>query len=435
MKKTISFLCILFSLTFLSLNVSAQVTTSSMSGKITDENGPLAGASIVATHVPSGTVYYSAADNSGNFRIPNIQAGGPYSVKITMLGFRDYEVTDINVALGDNYVLKVLMQEETVSLNAIVVSAESSSSSMRSDRAGAVTSVGVREISDIPTVSRSVNDILKLTPQASSSGKEIGGGNYRQSFVTVDGAAFNNAFGIGQNIPANGSPISIDAVEQISVNIAPYDVRQSGFIGASINAITRSGSNRFEGSAYTYFNNQDMKGVRIGKDYTLTRSDSQYLMYGGRVGGPIIKDKLFFFLNVEIEKSVEPGPSRVPSGYDGKVYSDGSDGVARPTQAILDKGFKLSEKQLQLRPRCIHGIFRRFPRIQDPRKDRLEHKPRQQAQRTLQQYQEQISERPFHFDQRPCRQGFHYEQPHVDDGGLFPERTLLPGAELLVDGG
>ncbi|MCI2121738.1 MAG: carboxypeptidase regulatory-like domain-containing protein [Bacteroidales bacterium] len=308
-----------------------------MSGKITDENGPLAGASIVATHVPSGTVYYSAADNSGNFRIPNIQAGGPYSVKITMLGFRDYEVTDINVALGDNYVLKVLMQEETVSLNAIVVSAESSSSSMRSDRAGAVTSVGVREISDIPTVSRSVNDILKLTPQASSSGKEIGGGNYRQSFVTVDGAAFNNAFGIGQNIPANGSPISIDAVEQISVNIAPYDVRQSGFIGASINAITRSGSNRFEGSAYTYFNNQDMKGVRIGKDYTLTRSDSQYLMYGGRVGGPIIKDKLFFFLNVEIEKSVEPGPSRVPSGYDGKVYSDGSDGVARPTQAILDK--------------------------------------------------------------------------------------------------
>lgn len=338
MKKTISNLIVLFSLMIFAVTANAQVTTSSLSGRVTDENGPLAGAAIVATHTPSGTVYYSAADANGNFRIPNIQAGGPYIVKVTMLGFTDYEVTDINVPLGDNYVVKVQMKEETLKLDAIVVSAEASTSSMRSDRAGATTSVTTRQINEIPTISRSVNDVLKLTPQASSGGSEIGGGNYRQSFVTVDGAAFNNAFGIGQNIPASGSPISIDAVEQISVNVTPYDVRQSGFIGASINAVTRSGSNKFEGSAYSYYNNQNFNGIKVGTDYTLTRSDSQYLMYGARVGGPIIKDKLFFFLSFEYEKSVEPGPSRVPSLYNGgAAYTNGNDGIARPTQAMLEK--------------------------------------------------------------------------------------------------
>ena len=138
---------------------------------------------------------------------------------------------------------------------------------MRSDRAGALTNLNVAAINNTPTISRSMNDLIRLTPQAhmSSNGANIGGGNYRQSFVTVDGAAFNNAFGIGQNLPASGSPVSLDALEQISINVTPYDVRQSGFTGASINAVTRSGDNEFRASVYTYLNNEKFKGNHVGE--------------------------------------------------------------------------------------------------------------------------------------------------------------------------
>ena len=152
--------------------------------------------------------------------------------------------------------------------------------------------------------------MIKLTPQVyvSSNGPQIGGGTYRSSFVTVDGAAFNNAFGIGQNLPASGSPISLDAIEQISISVTPYDVRQSGFTGGSINAVTRSGSNNINASVYTYYNDESFRGDKVGKT-TLTLSDSKYLVYGFRVGAPIIKDKLFLFINAEKEESTEPGPS------------------------------------------------------------------------------------------------------------------------------
>jgi hypothetical protein len=318
MKQTIRRIAVLlFSLVLALPMVYGQVTTSSMSGKITDANGPIPGATVIATYTPSGTQYYAIADKSGNFSLLNVRAGGPYTVKVNMLGYRDYEVTGINVALSDNYVLNVKMAEEAIGLDAIVVTADAISSNMRSDRAGAITTADTRTMQTLPTVSRSLNDVLSLTPQAAvtSNGLAVGGGTYRGSYVTVDGAAFNNAFGIGSNLPAGGTPISIDALDQLTISITPYDVRQSGFTGGSIQAVTKSGSNEFHASVYDYYTSQKLEGTKYGKpDHSvgeLTLSDMLKNTTGVSVGGPIIKDKLFFFIDFEYDMDVVPGQTRL----------------------------------------------------------------------------------------------------------------------------
>lgn len=253
-----------------------------------------------------------------------------------MLGFSKTETTGISVALADNYLLNVKLKEESLTLDEVVVVAESLTSNMRSDRAGAVTSIDTKTINSLPTISREVSDLIRLTPQAynSGSGPAIGGGTYRQNNFTIDGAASNNAFGIGQSMPAGGSPISMDAIEQISVNVTPYDVRQSGFLGGAMNAVTRSGSNQFEASVYSYFYNQKFRGTKVGEE-VLSINPEQHLVVGARVGGPIIKNKLFFFVNFEMQRDTQPGPSRVASTAE-RPYTNGDDGVARPRADIMD---------------------------------------------------------------------------------------------------
>lgn len=340
-------------LTSLSLLVGfvafAQVTTSSMSGRVTDESAPVVGATVVAVHQPTGSQFYAVTDAKGYYRLNNITSGGPYKVTVACMGYSDAVFTDVYVALSDNMVLDAVLAEESLALEGVVVSAEGRTSNMRSDRAGAITSLSSKEILEVPTISRSMNDLLKQTPQAYVSGTKvsIGGGNYRQSYVTVDGAAFNNAFGIGSNLPGNGSPISLDALDQVAISVTPYDVRQSGFVGGGIAATTKSGTNEFTGTAYLFFRNQDMQGTDVA-DQSFTLDKSRYLMYGASVGGPIVKDKLFFFLNAEFDKSVMPGPSRRLSNYidDGRgtlvrdgnkeVFVNGIDGVARPSAVVLD---------------------------------------------------------------------------------------------------
>ena len=337
MKSTIRKIALTVLSVFAAVAVSAQVTTSSISGRITDENGAdIAGATVIAVHVPSGTQYWTISDSKGSYRLLNILPGGPYTVRVEMLGFSITEVTGINVALADNFVVDAALQEESMDLDEVVVVAESVTSNMRSDRAGAVTSVDLKSINSIPVISRDVQDIIKLTPQAydSGNGPQIGGGTYRQNNFTIDGAAANNAFGIGGTMPANGSPISMDAIEQISVNVTPFDVRQSGFIGAAMNAVTRSGHNTFEASAYSYFYNEKFRGKYVG-DNELAINPEQHLLVGARVGGPIIKDKLFFFLNFEMERDVEPGPSSSAS-TPGAPYTNGNDGIARPSASVMD---------------------------------------------------------------------------------------------------
>jgi hypothetical protein len=301
-------------------------TTSSLSGKVLNSKGePLPGASIVAIHVPSGTQYGAIADNSGNYRIQNMRVGGPYTIKVSFIGYSPSSYTDNYLKLGETYVQDAKLGETTAALQEVVVTAGLRNSILNSERSGTQTNVSSRELSSLPTISRSITDFTKYTPQ--SQGNAFGGRDARFNTVTIDGAAFNNNFGLStsNNLPGgNAQPISLDAIEEVSVNIAPYDIRLSQFTGASINAVTRSGDNTFKASVYTFLRPKSFTGSTVdGNDVPGANSRSSKT-YGGRIGGPIIKDKLFFFLSGELEKETIPGVDWKPS----------TDGVAVPDQMI-----------------------------------------------------------------------------------------------------
>ncbi|MBQ0056017.1 MAG: TonB-dependent receptor [Bacteroidales bacterium] len=313
----------------------AQVTTASISGLVTDENNEeLIGATIVVTHVPTGSVSGAITNANGRYSVSGLRAGGPYTVKISYVGYQSISYSGIDLPLGENYVQNAKLGNDASVLEDVVV-VGSSNSNMRSDRAGAGMRISAGKISAVPTVSRSMNDVMKMTPQGGNTGNgfAVGGGNYRQSFVTVDGAAFNNAFGIGANLPGNGSPISLDALDQISVNITPFDVRQSGFTGGAINAVTKSGTNEIEASAYIYQTNVHLRGNEIG-DVKLDRSQSHSTTYGFTLGAPIIKNKLFIFLNGELENNISAGPTAVARKSDSDEWKT-SGPVHQPTEGFM----------------------------------------------------------------------------------------------------
>ena len=333
LKRMRSFLVLV--MLFITVTMSAQVTTATMSGKVTAQDEPIIGATIVAVHEPSGTRYGTVTNVSGQFNLQGMRTGGPYKVEISYVGYQTAIYKGINLSLGENYVLNVSLKESSELLDEIVVTA-SKESNMKSDRAGAVTNLTSAKIASIPTVSRSMNDIMRLSPQSNttSNGFAAGGGNYRQSFVTVDGASFNNAFGIGSNLPAGGAPISLDALEQLSVSITPYDVRQSGFTGAAINAVTKSGTNELTGSAYTFLTNNNLIGDRVG-DGSIELEKSHQYTYGATLGGAIVKNKLFFFVNGEYEDDLTAGPVARARNNDGEKY--GENGVHRPVASKMDE--------------------------------------------------------------------------------------------------
>lgn len=317
-------------------NLYAQgVTTSTLSGTVTDENGEsLPGTNVVATHEPSGTQYGTSVNPNGRFNIPNMRVGGPYKISISFVGYQSQTIENVYLKLAETFTLNIKLAEEGTQLNELVVSG-SQDKLLNSERSGTVTNIGTREISTLPTISRSINDMTRLTPQASSTSQgAIGGGNYRQNYITVDGADFNNTFGIGTNLPAGGSPISLDALEEISVNITPFDVRQSGFIGSSINAVTRSGTNELSGSVYTFWRNQNQQGNKVGDNPAFTRQDLKVNTYGFRLGGPIIENKLFFFVNAEQGTTTSPGQTYY-AATDAEPFGS-SPNIARPTVTQLN---------------------------------------------------------------------------------------------------
>ena len=329
MKKMLKVYLVLITFFAFVFSGYSQVTTSGITGKITDANNEaLPGATVLAIHQPSGTQYGTIANSEGQFNLQGMRSGGPYKVEVSFVGYNKATYTDVNLSLGESFVLSVKLDETSVAVAEVIVIGEKGTAN--SEKNGASVNVGTRQIAMMPTISRSINDVTRLTPQA--SGSSIGGGNYRQNYITVDGAQFNNAFGIGSNLPAGGSPISLDALDQISVNITPFDVRQSGFTGASVNAVTRSGTNEFSGSVYTYMKNEKYMGNKVG-DATFTKNPSDYQMQGFRLGGPIIKNKVFFFVNYESEKSTVPGPSRVAATA--AAPADGVN-IARPTATEMD---------------------------------------------------------------------------------------------------
>ena len=300
---------------FIALLIHGQgATTSSLSGKVTDSKGePLPGASVVAIHNPSGTQYATIADNAGNYRIQNMRVGGPYTVNVSFIGYSTQSYTEITLKLGETYVQNGQVAESTTTLAEVVVTAGLRNSILSSERSGTQTNVSGRDITSLPSINRSITDFAKYTPQ--SQGNSFGGRDGRFNTITVDGAAFNNNFGLSSNpLPGgNAQPISLDAIEEISVSVAPYDVTRSQFTGASINAVTKSGDNTFKGSVYTYMRPKSFTGNTVDGNDVTGANDRNSQNYGLRFGGPIIKNKLFFFVSGEYEKESVPGVTWRPS--------------------------------------------------------------------------------------------------------------------------
>ncbi|HMU47938.1 MAG TPA: carboxypeptidase regulatory-like domain-containing protein [Chitinophagaceae bacterium] len=330
MLKRLLFLC---ALTFISgAFVFGQITTSAMSGTVkggSDE--ALVGATIVATHLPSGTKYSTVTRDGGRYTIQNMRVGGPYLIEISYVGHDPEKLEDIYLLLAETFVYNSTLKKSTTTLENVVLTTGRRNAVFNANRTGSLTQIGIRQITQTPTISRSINDLTRATPQ--SNGPSVGGGNYRQNNFTIDGADFNNSFGIGNNLPANGAPISLDALDEISVNITPYDVRQSGFIGSAINAVTRSGTNTFQGSVYRYWRSEKQRGDKVG-DVKFVRPTEEFAQKGFRLGGPIIKNKLFFFINYETETQPKTIQTRFASTAAAPFGS--SENIARPTADSLN---------------------------------------------------------------------------------------------------
>lgn len=296
----------------------AQVTTSNITGVVKEASGKtLEGATISATHTPSGTKYVTASKKDGVFTIPNARIGGPYVVVINFVGYKAVTLENINLSLGEPYFLDAVLGETSAtSLSEVTVTGKKRR--IGADKTGASTNIGLRQIQSLPTISRSITDFTRLTPQA--NGTSFGGRDGRYNNIQVDGANLNNNFGLSTDpLPGGGNqPISLDAFEEISINLAPYDVRQSGFTGAGINAVTKSGTNTFKGTAYSYVRNQSFNGRNVGSTKLAPGTLSKNQTFGVTFGGPIIKNKLFFFVSAEKESKEYPGITFSPTGGSGQ---------------------------------------------------------------------------------------------------------------------
>ncbi|MEX2594214.1 MAG: TonB-dependent receptor [Anditalea sp.] len=316
-------------------NLSAQVTTSSIQGSVKDDSGePLIGATVRAVHEPSGSVYGAVTNLEGRFNLPNMRVGGPYSIEVSFIGYQSQTYSGIILRLGEPYALDVVVSDTETELEQIVVTAQSGDD-FNSARTGTATNVNNEQLTSLPQINRSVTEFTRLTPQA--NGNSFAGRDARYNNLQIDGANFNNAFGLsGGPLPGgNSQPISLDAIEEITVNIAPYDVTQSGFTGAGINAVTRSGTNTFTGSAYGFYRNEDFQGRRIG-DVELEPIEAATRNYGFRLGGPIIENKLFFFVNAEREEDTGANASGANLWRASNGIADPANNITRVTISDLE---------------------------------------------------------------------------------------------------
>ncbi|MDX1905557.1 MAG: carboxypeptidase regulatory-like domain-containing protein [Bacteroidia bacterium] len=296
------------------------VTSANFFGQVTDANDqPLVAATVIATHVPSGTRYGTTTREDGRFNLSNVRIGGPYTLAVSYVGYKSQEQSGIVLSLGQNLRINFTLQESSVSVDEVVISAERNEI-LNSERTGAATNVSKEVINTMPTLNRSISDFVRLTPQSRSSsvastagaGSSFAGQDSRFNNLTIDGSIFNNSFGLA-SAPAgqtNSTPISLDAIEEIQVNVAPFDVRQGGFTGAGVNAVTRSGSNQVQGSVFYNLRNNNFVG-KSAEGTDVVTNDFDVAQYGFRLGGPIMKDKLFFFVNGEFERRNDPATSFV----------------------------------------------------------------------------------------------------------------------------
>jgi hypothetical protein len=288
-------------------SITGQTTTSSVKGTVKTSNAEsLPGASVLAIHTPTGSKYSSMSNEDGRFNMLNMRVGGPYLVTVTFVGFQTQTYREVYLELGKPLNLDAILKDDSMELNEVKITG-SRSKVFGSGRTGAETTIGRKELTALPTISRSAEDFTRLEPSA--SGGSFGGRNDQYNSYSLNGAVFNNPFGLDAATPGGqtgSQPISLDAIDQIQVATAPYDVTLSGFTGASVNAVTKSGTNEFHGTTYAFFRNQDLTGGKINGEKIFVPPLEQ-TQAGFSIGGPIIKNKLFFFANYEIDKRSDLG--------------------------------------------------------------------------------------------------------------------------------
>lgn len=302
-------LCVAVILLFVFFGARAQVTTGGITGNVKDDKGAaLPGASVTVTYLPTGTVFHLGSRTDGLFDLNNLPPGGPYSIRVSFVGYNDFIKNDIAIPLGEKFNVQVVLSSTEQQLEAVTITASRRSGT---ERTGAATNISSVQVRNLPNISRSLTNLTRITPQNNENG--FVGMNNRYNNIMIDGSLFNNNFGrSGDGLIPGGatSAISIDAVDQVQVNIAPYDVRQAGFIGGGINAVTRRGTNNWYGTAYGYYRNNNFNGSKVD-GVSVPNANRSTNIYGASIGGPIIKDKLFFFVNFESEKRTQPGQTFV----------------------------------------------------------------------------------------------------------------------------
>ena len=292
------------------IKVNAQETTAEIQGLITVGNAGIAGANITAIHQPTGTKYVTTSRNDGRYNLTNLKIGGPYLLQVTYVGLKPEKQDDITLLLGQTYKANFAMLETSSTLKEVVVSSNKQDKIFNNARTGSQETFNRNQITSLPTISRSYKDIIKLTPTYNSG--SFGGQSSQLNNITIDGANFNNSFGLSGDIggQTGQNAVSLDAIEQIQVNTSPFDVKNGGFVGGGINSVSRSGTNTYSGSVYQYFKNKDWQGYDVnGAPYTITvpKQDYSYDLKGFTASGAIIKNKLFLFVNGEQEATTTPG--------------------------------------------------------------------------------------------------------------------------------
>ena len=302
----IFFLASLFILLTRSNSSYGQVyTTASINGLVLDEQTvPIAGAIIVATHLPSGTRYSCLSRNDGLFNFAAVRIGGLYTIEVSLIGYNKTMIKDIYVSLGQDFDVNIVLKNSSQELHEVVVSSKKDKT-FNSDRTGATDYVDNKKINSFPTLNRSISEVASLS--SLGNGSNFMGRNGLYNNLTIDGSVFNNVFGLAP-LPGgqtSAQPISLDAVEEMQIAVAPYDVQQSGFTGAGLNVTTRSGANDIKASVYSFYRNQDLISRKVA-DVSVSNTNFDHRLHGLRIGGPIIHDKLFFFMNIEFERRNDP---------------------------------------------------------------------------------------------------------------------------------
>ncbi|MFQ5863860.1 MAG: carboxypeptidase regulatory-like domain-containing protein [bacterium] len=328
-------LLVFCALLFMTGSLFAQgVTTGAMNGLVTDEEGEaLIGANVVAVHEPSGTQYGTAVRNGGAYDLPNLRVGGPYSVTVSFIGYKTQKEENVFVSLGQTVRIDFKLPQEALELEMITVVAERDEV-LNADRTGAATFITTEQVMQLPSVKRSTRDLIRLDPR-NDGNYSFAGRNWLFNNISLDGSYFNNPFGLDDPAPGgqtNAEPVPYDAVEQVQVAVAPFDVRQSGFTGANVNTVTKSGTNQFRGSIYSFFRNEDLLGNTVRKEEVIANPDLSFNQSGFTFSGPLLRNKLFFFMNGEIERTDVPGTNFV-ADRDGVIEF----GESRVQASVMDR--------------------------------------------------------------------------------------------------